>query len=346
MAASVGLSSVRDPVGDDKIHVIIDSDMGVDDALAALCTLTCNNCSVDAITIVCGNTPVANGVVNAARLLELVNKPDIPIFAGADSPLLPTFKYTSWPGHGRDGVGNAADQLTTPSITARKEIAASAIVQMVNTNPHKYHLLCLGPLTNIAIAMSLDPTLPSKLTGITLMGGSHLAKGNTSYSAEFNIYVDAEAASIVFSHCALSGTYLTMVSWEQTIAMTLTWKEFDTLVKSGPSPFSKYIGKICAVYEGMSRPNSEHRTSPDVPEWVMCDSVAAAVLLIPASVTNALKMHGQVETGTGLCRGTTVFDWSQKTAPNVRIVTQMDRALYLKMVQLCLSGNPWSLTDL
>ncbi|KAH3759123.1 hypothetical protein Pelo_9029 [Pelomyxa schiedti] len=69
-------------------------------------------------------------------------------------------------------------------------------------------------------------------------------------------------------------------------------------------------------------------------------------LEIEVNDQNALKMHGQVETGTGLCRGTTVFDWSQKTAPNVRIVTQMDRALYLKMVQLCLSGNPWSLTDL
>jgi inosine-uridine nucleoside N-ribohydrolase len=186
-------------------RVIIDTDPGTDDALAILLALNSPELKVEALTIVPGNVTAAQGLENALKLVSLAGRTDIPVAAGAQKPLLQ--KLVTAETHGPNGLANI--NLPPARCSPDAHFAPDLIIELVRKYPHEITLVPVGPLTNIALALSKDPSIAKLAKEVVLMGGA-ISGGNVDAVAEFNIYVDPEAAHIVFN----SGCPLTMVGLE------------------------------------------------------------------------------------------------------------------------------------
>jgi inosine-uridine nucleoside N-ribohydrolase len=185
--------------------VIIDTDPGTDDAMAILLALNSPELKVEALTVVAGNATAAQGLENALKLVSLAGRPDIPVAAGAQKPLLQ--KLVTAETHGPDGLANIS--LPPARSTPDPRFAPDLIIELVHRYPHEITLVPLGPLTNVALALSKDPSIAGLVKEVVLMGGA-ISGGNVDAVAEFNIYVDPEAAQVVFQ----AGCPLTMVGLE------------------------------------------------------------------------------------------------------------------------------------
>ena len=176
-------------------HLIIDCDPGVDDALALMMALASDEVVVDRITLVDGNVGLDHVARNAATVLELVGRTDIPLHRGADRPLsrepMPASRA-----HGGDGLGDAGYAVDRPWSDPRG--AVEALLEASAAAPDGITILALGPLTNLALAVQQDPTFPQRVRRLVIMGGAEFT-GNVTPSAEFNILHDPEAAEVVFA---------------------------------------------------------------------------------------------------------------------------------------------------
>src|SRR5438067_4137929 len=184
-------------------RVIIDTDPGVDDALALLLAMRSPELKIEGITPVAGNVPLELTLPNALRMVEIAGRTDIPVAAGAKAPLVRRLVTAAY-AHGENGLGGAV--FPEPKTKPIAQPAAEFIRDVVRKYPHEVTLIPVGPLTNIATALNLDPELAGIVKSLVMMGGS-LSGGNITPAAEFNIYVDPEAARIVFQ----SGIPITMV---------------------------------------------------------------------------------------------------------------------------------------
>jgi inosine-uridine nucleoside N-ribohydrolase len=214
--------------------VIIDTDPGVDDALALLLAMSSPELKIEAITVVAGNVRLEVGLSNALRMVEIAGRADIPVSAGARAPLerkLITATY-----HGENGLGGV--EFPVPTLKPVNEPATEIIHRLVRGSPGEVSLIAIGPLTNVASALRSHPTLKKQVREIVLMGGS-LSGGNMTPAAEFNIYVDPEAASIVFG----SGIPLTMIGLDVTRKCLLT-EEHVRALAAGNSAISKAAARI------------------------------------------------------------------------------------------------------
>lgn len=178
----------------EKMKIIIDTDPGVDDALAILMILAAPNIEVLAITTVAGNSTIENVSKNAKYLLEIAGRADIPIFVGESCPL--EKKLITANVHGETGLGDI-DLTKTREVTS-EICAAEKIAELVENNPNEITILALGPLTNIAKVLLANKKLEKKIKQLVIMGGAINVAGNKSRVAEFNFFVDPEAAKIVF----------------------------------------------------------------------------------------------------------------------------------------------------
>ena len=177
-------------------RIIIDTDPGVDDSMAILFAFCSPEVEVIGLTTIFGNSGSGQTTENALRLVELVNRPDIPVARGAETPILRPFKGFGWRVHGRNGLGEVDFPAPTTKPDPRR--AAQFIVDTVMANPGEITLVPLGPLTNIALAVMLEPKIAENVKEVVLMGGAANAKGNASGTAEANVRNDPEAAKIVF----------------------------------------------------------------------------------------------------------------------------------------------------
>src|SRR5581483_12320378 len=220
-----GQTSQRAP-----LRVIIDTDPGVDDALALLLAMRSPELKIEGITPVAGNVPLELTLPNALRMVEVAGRTDIPVAAGAKAPLvrrLVTAQYA----HGENGLGGAV--FPEPKTKPIADPAAVFIRNTVRKYPGEVTLIAVGPLTNVANALNLDPELAGMIKGLTIMGGS-LSGGNITPAAEFNIYVDPEAARIVFQ----SGIPVNMVGLDVTRKTSLTEEHVRTL-EAAQNPISQ-----------------------------------------------------------------------------------------------------------
>ncbi|KAJ3011891.1 hypothetical protein HKX48_006606 [Thoreauomyces humboldtii] len=252
-------------------ELIIDTDVGIDDATAILVALQHPNATVKAFTIVDGNVDMLQAVKNAKTLLTVCGKKDIPVWAGADGPMLRgLIKKELWPGHGKDGLGDVTtsgdEELKldgAQDIPTQPRHAANALVTLVNERPGAYEIVALGPLTNLAIAITLDPLFLTKVKSVFIMGGCLFAKGNSNRAAEFNINCDPEAAHIVFNSASQLGTptsapKLTLVTWELTVEHGFPWSFFDHLTQEQPvNSYGKFLRSMTACAEALSRSQHE-----------------------------------------------------------------------------------------
>src|SRR5437868_4082959 len=190
------------------IRIIFDTDPGTDDAMGILLALRSPELKIEAITPVAGNVPLEHTLPNALALLELAGRTDIPVAAGASVPLTRTLVTAAYV-HGENGLGGA--QLPPPKTRPVAETASEIIRRIVRQNPGQITIVAVGPLTNVATALRADPAIAAMVKAIAIMGGS-LSGGNVTPAAEFNFYVDPEAARIVLD----SGIPLTMVGLDVT----------------------------------------------------------------------------------------------------------------------------------
>ena len=179
----------------DPLNVIIDTDPGVDDLLAILLALESPEVQVDALTVVGGNCSLADATRNALRILEIANRPDIPVYKGAARPLKGRYVYARY-FHGPRGL---TGRLPDPRITASNDRSAiDAIASRIEGSRTPVTLVALGPLTNVARLIERHPDAAEGLTTVIVMGGAVDVPGNVTPYAEFNTYSDPEAAKVVF----------------------------------------------------------------------------------------------------------------------------------------------------
>jgi len=277
-------------IGGGPFRAIIDTDPGVDDALALLLAMRSPELKIEAITPVAGNVPLDLTLPNALRMVEIAGRTDIPVAAGARAPLMRRLVTATY-AHGENGLGGAVFPEPTAKPVAMP--AAEIIRQIVRKYPGEVTLITIGPLTNIATALNSDPEIASMVRGLVMMGGS-LSGGNITPAAEFNVYVDPEAARIVFQ----SGMPVTMVGLDVTRRTSLTDEHVRTL-EAAQNPVSQAAAKIGRNAINHNRERG-FLVGPN-----MHDSLAVAGFLDPAILT-LQDYYIDVETTGELTAGETL----------------------------------------
>lgn len=306
------------------VRLVIDTDPGVDDARAIMLAFAHPQARIEAITTVNGNVGVEQTTANACALLDVlgVSPDETPIFRGAASSLLGT-QYDGAYFHGADGFGNT--HLPRSPRRVEKEHAVNALIRLANTYPGELTLVAIGPLTNLALATRLDPTLPQKFKRLVVMGGTIRGTGNNRHSpaAEFNAYMDPEALAIVLQNWR--GLWL--VSWETTLDYLLTPVEVEALM-TVPTPRGEFWARLSREGLGLITQRIGR------PGLFLPDELAMAVAVEPEIVVRSELRHVSVELHGAHTRGTTVVDWFGLTGrePNVHLVLEVNRARFIELL--------------
>ena len=293
-------------------NIIIDTDPGQDDAVAILLALASPEVTVLGITAVAGNVPLALTQKNARIVCELAGKPDTLVFAGCDAPLnrkLVTAEHV----HGKTGLDGP--QLAPPTMPLQDQHAVDWIIDTLRAAPDNSITLCpLGPLTNIATALQRAPDITAAIEEIVLMGGGYFQGGNITPSAEFNIYVDPEAADIVFR----AGVPLTVMPLDVTHKALTTRPRVDAFRAMGTE-----VGRMTAEWtDFFERFDKEKYGSEDAP---LHDPCVIAYLIKPELFTGR-HINVEIETTSELTMGATVADWWRVTdrTPNAMFMGDLD----------------------
>jgi inosine-uridine nucleoside N-ribohydrolase len=283
-----------------QTRVIIDTDPGVDDAFAILLALNSPELKVEAITVVPGNVDGKQGLENALKIVSLAQRCDVPVAGGAQQPLnqkLVTAQF--W--HGKNGI--AGVELPASKCKADAHFGPDLIIDLVHKYPHQITLIPVGPLTNIALAVSKDPGIVPLVKDIVIMGGS-ITGGNVNGAAEANIYGDPEAAQIVFN----AGWVVSMVG-SDVGERTLINRKDVALLQTNHGPESDFIAKLADFYLTRSEKSGFEGAA-------MYDPLAVALVIDPTLVTRE-SMHIDVETRGAFTRGETVANRRSSNENNV-----------------------------
>nr|AAH83433.1 Si:dkey-98p3.7 [Danio rerio] len=285
--------------------LIIDTDCGIDDALAIIVALAAPNVKVLGITCCFGNTNVDNVCMNVMRVLTVCQQTQIPVFKGSAGPLLgPELPLKDH--FGTDGLGGVLENSEEWKQQIQKEHAVHAILRLVNENPGQVSLIALGPLTNLALAVRLDPGLPQKLKDLYVMGGNMEGKGNMTPSSEFNFRMDAESAYVVLEEYTCP-THI--ATWEFTCRNKLSWEYFEELVnqKTSVAQFIKKITSKCWAYSRDFN-SSNNKDVLFGKGFVPYDAFAVAACLDSSVITESLRCAVRVEVRGELGRGMMIVD--------------------------------------
>jgi inosine-uridine nucleoside N-ribohydrolase len=282
-------------------RVIIDADPGIDDAAAILLALASPELSVEAITTVYGNGPVDVCSDNALRILDTAGRLDIPVYRGAGKPLLrdPNLTWAS-PVHGTDALGNTNFPLSEGTSTLiRSRHAALEIIDRVMASPGEITLLALGRMTNIALALALEPGLAQRVAEIVVMGGAISMPGNVSPVASANLYEDPEAAAILYS----SGVPLVQVGMDVCDRVEISQGQLDR-IRQADTPTTRLLAAATPCLQSYYR----GRGLLADPNGVHYNDVPAIAYAIDAMLFGTQDFYVTIETQSPLTRGQTVAD--------------------------------------
>jgi uridine nucleosidase len=301
--------------------ILIDTDPGIDDMMAILFALKSPELDVLALTTVFGNHFVEITTRNALRLLELAGREDIPVARGAYSPLVRKYSSPSTIVHGRDGLGDAG-MTDEPESEAAHTRAAQFIVEAVMSRPGQITLVPIGPLTNIAMALKLEPRLVKATKRVVLMGGAAFVAGNVSPVAEANIYNDPEAAAVVFG----AEWDVVMVGLDVTMQVMMRPKYIGELVAS-KSIYGDLIGRVVPHYQAFHA--KEYANDGTLHTH---DPSAIAYLIHPELFTT-IRRRVRVDTSSSYGTGQIIVDREGKFYDGVEttICTHVDTAGVLKL---------------
>ena len=267
--------------------IIIDTDPGIDDAVAILLALASPELRVEAIVAVAGNTPLAITEANARVICELGGRTDISVYAGCSRPITRP-PITAEHFHGSGGLGTLI--LPPPTMTLRPEHGVDATIEVLRCAPAKSVAWCaLGPLTNVAMALIKAPDIVACVGELVLMGGASRALGNTTPAAEFNIHADPHAAQIVFE----SGLPITMIPLDVTHQVRSTSERVARLGALG-TPVAAAVAEL--LLPSGAEPSALH------------DPCVIAYLLSP-DLFQGSRVNVAIECESALTLGMTVVDW-------------------------------------
>ncbi|XP_058471201.1 inosine-uridine preferring nucleoside hydrolase isoform X3 [Solea solea] len=313
--------------------LLVDVDCGVDDAQAIMLALAAPNVRLLGITCVHGNTNVENVCKNTLRVLKACHRLEIPVFKGAAKPILGNI-LNAGHFHGQDGLGDAPDPKAPGLDRVQAEGAVSAMIRIVNENPGEVCLVAMAPLTNLALAVRMDPSLPSKLRGLFIMGGNTESRGNTTVCSEFNFAADPEAAYIVLNEYQCP-TYLTC--WEFTCNSKLSW-EFCEAWLAQDTEKARFMAQIFCYSMEISKSDLFEKEFVAGSGFISCDSYAMAAAVDESIITESDQYPVSVElTGTHT-RGMMVVDtvgFLKKTFKAV-IIKKMDLEKFKQMMMAAL----------
>ena len=280
---------------------------------------------IEGLTTIFGNSGSEITTLNALRLVELAGRPDVPVARGAETPLLREFKGFGWRVHGHNGLGEVDFPLPKGKPDSRR--AAQFIVDTIMANPGEITLVALGPLTNVALAVALEPKIAAAVKEVVLMGGAANGQGNASGVAEANIRNDPEAAKIVFD----APWQVTMVGLDVTRQVIMTPAYVETL-KQANNHFTDFITKILPHYMGF------YKEYVGLDGLFVHDSSALAYVIDP-TLFKTKFVPVSVEINSPVNFGMTATDWrlSAEAAPNVHVCVEVDHDRFLKLYQERLS---------
>jgi len=306
-----------------KPQLLIDTDPGVDDALAIL--MAHAHADVHGLTIAAGNVGLGHTVRNARTLVDLVGMPT-PVFAGCPTPLVRLPEEDAVHVHGTDGLGDVG--FPEPRAVISDEHAVQAMLRLTRERSD-LTLVALGPLTNLALAVRLDPSLPQRVKRLVIMGGAVTGLGNTgNIPAEFNIGFDPEAAHVVFE----AFPSFDLVDWEVVLRHAFDQLEFDGWMAVGDQR-ARFFEQVFRTARAFNLKRGRRGV-------IAADALAMAVAIDPAIVTRIEERHVAIEMDGRLTRGATVVDWSHRLgqAHNARIVMEVDQARFGAMVRRALGA--------
>lgn len=303
---------------------LIDTDTASDDAVALIMAHQWSNIDVVAVTVVNGNVSVEQGVKNALYTLEVCNA-STPVYMGCGKPMLRQHAYADW-FHGSDGMGNM--HYPESSLKPQSEHAVDVIIDIIRKYPNEITLVTLGPLTNIAVALLRAPDIAPLVKRCVIMGGAANTLGNVTPAAEYNIWVDPEAAKIVFH----SGMSMEMVGWELSRNdAALTGAEIEKINNFGTTKARLAIDSNKTAIEASINIQGASGLT-------LADPVAMVVALDPEIVTHQGKYFVDVETQSKLTRGATVVDQLGvlKKSPNMNVIWSIDVPRWKEHLYHCL----------
>ena len=309
-----------------KIPLLIDTDPGVDDALALLMAFNDPGHQLLGLTIAAGNVGLEHTVRNALKLCEIAGREDVPVYAGCAEPLLHPAADAAYV-HGRDGFGDIG--YAPASRIAETEHAALAILRLSHEHAGQLLLVALGPLTNIALALKLDPTLPQRVKRFVVMGGAVSAHGNITAAAEFNIAFDPEAAHIVFQ----GFPHIDLADWEAVIAHGFHHAEAELWLRAD-SPRARF-------YEQISLQTRNWSADRRGDLWHSADALAMAYALQPEGAVELLERPVAIELAGTRTRGATVVDWNRQEGrpDNATLLMRYDQTRFEGLIRAALAAS-------
>lgn len=298
-------------------RVIIDTDPGIDDTAALFLALASPELHVEALTTVYGNGTIADCTRNALLVLETAGRSDIPVYQGVGKPLMAAPTYGSSV-HGGDALGDVG--IPGPAGTPQARHAVYELVERVMARPGEITLIALGPLTNVALALSLEPRLASAVAEVIVMGGAVLTHGNITEVATANLYNDPEAAAIVYQ----SGAPVVQVGMDVCQKVVITEAHLAQLHDT-PTPTAQLLTRITPT---LARSYAE-RGLRVLGSGVHYNDVPAMAYAIDPSLYEARPYHVRIATHDALTRGQTVADvlkrWPYPPNASVLMGVQAER---------------------
>ncbi|XP_062555101.1 inosine-uridine preferring nucleoside hydrolase-like [Armigeres subalbatus] len=311
---------------DQRRRIIVDQDGGGDDAWALLMLLMNENqfnVSVEAITCTYGNTDLENSVRNAARILDSLNRRDVPLFRGTSERLITPAPARDDNGYfwGEDGFGDVVFDGEPDLTDIPDEHAVMKMYQLIRRYPGEITILCLGPLTNLAMLFKMFPHAKKDIAQIYILGGNRYGVGNTAYAAEFNFLTDPEAANIVVNNAP---TMLNIVPWETVLDLErifpIEWR-FEVFKQ----PRNRAVQILNEV---------ESVVYANISSWTPCDMYAAAVLLDSCLINLENRYKADVELSGRITRGMLgiLYREDREHQFNVNIIDEIDEDALKQMV--------------
>lgn len=314
-------------------RVIIDTDPGVDDALAILLALLSPELKVEAITTVNGNVPLDQATKNAALLLDLLDPKPRPILARGAAQPLKKRPFRAQSVHGSNGLGdlgrlknpNGSRRYPDPELPQHTIDATEHFLDLLKRYPDELSLIALGPLTNLAEALAADEKRVNRLREVIIMGGAIRVPGNITPAAEFNVFVDPHAAHRVFK----SGLSIKLVPLDVTEKVCLKSKEIETLAQAMEAPLGMFLS------DSTSKAMEYMQQAKGIAGIYLHDPLAVGVAIRP-SMVKTTPLHVDVETHRGITQGMTFVDPRAtrddlKQRPNIHVALEVAAEQFLSL---------------
>ena len=273
--------------------LVIDTDPGIDDALAVLLALASPEVDLRLVTTVHGNVELDQTTDNALRVLHLAGRSDVPVAAGAATSLVHAQPERAGHVHGEEGLGGVGLPASPAVVDPRQAVVALA--ELLSTSPEPVTVAAIGPLTNIALLLGVFPEAAARIGRLVVMGGSASRGGNVTAAAEFNVWADAEAAQRVLG----AGLPTVLVGLDVTLPTVLTAEAMDRFASAGP------LGATAAAI--LQKYADEQRSRTGVDGVVVHDALALTEAIAPGTL-GTVRRDVVVDTGLGAGRGQTLVD--------------------------------------